>query len=162
MGVVQDEAGEDAEVIFGTVIDDGMGEDFRVTVIATGFDGATADAPAAEDTASDDPRVRRTVKLDGPSVPNYKGEEHLRQLDVPAYERRSRLVGRPGAPDADGGTPGDAAEPASGDDAEGEHPRADLRRVRTTGPGSTGLSGRPERIRKDDSNVPAFLRKMMD
>ena len=167
MGVVQDEAGEDAEVIFGTVIDDSMGEDFRVTVIATGFDGASESQPAAQEQAVEDPRVRRTVKLDGPSVPNYKGEEHLRQLDVPAYERRSRLVGRPGAPAADPAQGGEGSEPASGDDAEAEHrdgdlPRADLRRVRSAGPGGQGLSGRPERIRKDDTNVPAFLRKMMD
>ncbi len=32
------EAGEDVEVIFGTVIDDAMGDDLRVTVIATGFE----------------------------------------------------------------------------------------------------------------------------
>ena len=160
MGVVQDEAGEDAEVIFGTVIDDAMDEEFRVTVIATGFDGESESAPP-QAAAVEDPRARRTVKLDGPSVPNYKGEEHLRQLDVPAYERRTRLIGRPHAPDADAASPGDASEP-SADDAEGEHPRAELRRVRATGPGATGLSGRPERIRKDDANVPAFLRKMMD
>jgi cell division protein FtsZ len=161
MGVVQDEAGDEAEVIFGTVIDDNMGEDFRVTVIATGFDGASDERPAPQQEAEptlDDARVRRTVKLDGPSVPNYKGEEHLRQLDVPAYERRTRLIGRPGASDADGAPSGDAAEPSPGDD-EAEHPRAELRRVRAGGPGP---SGRPERIRKDDTNVPAFLRKMMD
>ena len=165
MGVVQDEAGEEAEVIFGTVIDDDMGEDFRVTVIATGFDGADSDKQAPQQDAApaaEDARVRRTVKLDGPSVPNYKGEEHLRQLDVPAYERRSRLVGRPGASDADGASSGDAPEAPAGDDGEAEHPRAELRRVRTAGPGAQGLSGRPERIRKDDTNVPAFLRKMMD
>ena len=166
MGVVQDEAGDEAEVIFGTVIDDGMKDEFRVTVIATGFDGESDGPPASKETTADDPRVRRTVTLDGPSVPSYKGEERLRQLDVPAYERRSRLVGRPGAPDGDeAAAPGDSAEPsASGDDAESEHPRADLRRVRGTGPAGTGPigTGRAERIRKDDSNVPAFLRKMMD
>ena len=35
--VVQDAAHEDANVIFGAVIDDNMGDEIRVTVIATGF-----------------------------------------------------------------------------------------------------------------------------
>jgi cell division protein FtsZ len=36
--VIQQEAGNDAEIILGTVIDDSLGEEMRVTVIATGFD----------------------------------------------------------------------------------------------------------------------------
>lgn len=35
--LVQEEAHEDANIIFGAVIDDNMGEEIRVTVIATGF-----------------------------------------------------------------------------------------------------------------------------
>jgi cell division protein FtsZ len=88
--VIQKEAGEDVEVIFGTVIDEDMENDLRVTVIATGFD---RDEEAAE---SDEPEegedgMRRTVPLDGEG-PNYryKGEDNLRHLDTPAYERRSK------------------------------------------------------------------------
>src|SRR5881628_298445 len=36
--IVQSAADENSNIIFGAVIDDGMGEDVRVTVIATGFD----------------------------------------------------------------------------------------------------------------------------
>src|SRR5207253_4472310 len=36
--IVQAAADENSNIIFGAVIDDGMGEDVRVTVIATGFD----------------------------------------------------------------------------------------------------------------------------
>ena len=36
--LIQEETHEDAEVIWGVVIDDTLGEDLRVTVIATGFD----------------------------------------------------------------------------------------------------------------------------
>lgn len=35
--VIHNEAGENVEVIFGTVIDESMGDELRVTVIATGF-----------------------------------------------------------------------------------------------------------------------------
>lgn len=36
--LIQEEAHEDANIIFGSVIDDSMGEEVRVTVIATGFE----------------------------------------------------------------------------------------------------------------------------
>src|ERR1700722_1970999 len=36
--IVQSAADSDSNIIFGAVIDDGMGDDVRVTVIATGFD----------------------------------------------------------------------------------------------------------------------------
>lgn len=36
--LVQAEAHEDANIIFGTVVDETMGEEIRITVIATGFD----------------------------------------------------------------------------------------------------------------------------
>ena len=35
--IVQESAGEDANIIFGTVIDENLGDEMRVTVIATGF-----------------------------------------------------------------------------------------------------------------------------
>lgn len=41
--IIHREAGEGVEVIFGTVIDEGMGDEMRVTVIATGFAEANVD-----------------------------------------------------------------------------------------------------------------------
>lgn len=38
---VQEAAHEDANIIFGTVIDDNLGDEVRVTVIAAGFDAGT-------------------------------------------------------------------------------------------------------------------------
>jgi cell division protein FtsZ len=51
--VVKDAAGEEAEIIFGTVNDPAMHGEIRVTVIATGFDkaGASADASARANAA---------------------------------------------------------------------------------------------------------------
>jgi cell division protein FtsZ len=129
--VIQRDAGDEAEVIFGTVIDPDMGDELRVTVIATGFDTSR---PKGE-------RVRRTVKLGGDDfVPGYKGEDNLRHLDTPAYERRTPLM--------------DGEEDE--DDAERKRP-ANVRRLR-----ADDFKKRNERIRKDDTDIPAFLRKMMD
>ncbi len=57
---VQEAAHEDANIIFGTVIDDNLGDEVRVTVIAAGFDGGAprkrVDTPAAA------PRAAGTVE----------------------------------------------------------------------------------------------------
>jgi cell division protein FtsZ len=137
VSVIQQEAGDEAEVIFGTVIDAGMGDQIRVTCIATGFDAQAAAKP--EPAAPQ--RVRLTGPVDGGPA-RYKGEDSLRQLDEPAFARRTPIppVERPAPP---------AEEP----------PRpANIRRL------SAGElhASRQERIRKDDTDVPAFLRRMMD
>ncbi len=131
--VVQREAGDEAEVIFGTVIDPDMGDELRVTVIATGFEAARRQR---------EERVRRTVRLENDELaPGYKGEEALRRLDAPAYERRSPV------------------EPGEGEESTpAEKPRraASMRRLQ-----ADDFKRRHERTREDD-DVPAFLRKMMD
>jgi len=141
VAVIQQEAGDDAEVIFGTVIDPEFNDDVRVTVIATGFDAVAQLRPPAET-----PRVRLTSQLDGGpgGVPRYKGEDSLRQLDEPAYARRT-----PVAPIERTEEPKAELEP--------ERP-SNVRRL----PATELHARRQERIRKDDSDVPAFLRRMMD
>jgi cell division protein FtsZ len=135
--VIQREAGDETELIFGTVIDPEMKDEVRVTVIATGFD---SERPAPQE------RVRRTVRLeDGELFPNYKGEDNLRRLDQPAYERRTAPEPR---------TPEPVNEAKDLD--ERERP-VKVRRVQ-----ADDFKRRRERIRKDDTDVPAFLRKMMD
>ncbi|MCH8486366.1 MAG: cell division protein FtsZ [Candidatus Cyclonatronum sp.] len=42
--IIQDEVGEDAEIIWGTVLDEEYGEELRITVIATGFELSNGDA----------------------------------------------------------------------------------------------------------------------
>jgi len=63
VSLIEEEAHDDAEVIFGWVVDDAMGDTVRVTVIATGID------PAMED----------SVRL--PGQPNRKPLERLLRTD---------------------------------------------------------------------------------
>lgn len=42
--LVQEEADEEANVIFGTVVEEAMGDEIKVTVIATGFESAVAES----------------------------------------------------------------------------------------------------------------------
>ena len=44
--IIQSAADQNSNIIFGAVVDDGLGDGVRVTVIATGFDGAAPSAPA--------------------------------------------------------------------------------------------------------------------
>ncbi|MFC6087206.1 cell division protein FtsZ [Sphaerisporangium aureirubrum] len=46
--LVSNAAASDANIIFGTVIDDALGDEVRVTVIAAGFDEPETDKPAAQ------------------------------------------------------------------------------------------------------------------
>ncbi|WP_295625766.1 cell division protein FtsZ [uncultured Corynebacterium sp.] len=43
--LVEEQADEDANIIFGTIIDDNLGDEVRVTVIATGFEDRARKAP---------------------------------------------------------------------------------------------------------------------
>ncbi len=68
--MVQTEAHEDANIIFGTVIDDSMGEDLRVTVIATGFD-----------------MKGKKEKIPTPPVQTYGARNRREDLAVPTFIR---------------------------------------------------------------------------
>jgi len=71
--VVTSAADVNANVIFGAVIDDAMGEDIRVTVIATGFGGGR--------------RRRRTSTESQVPVPAERTEQAENGLDVPSFLR---------------------------------------------------------------------------
>ena len=130
--IIQSEAGDDVEVIFGTVIDDAMGDDIRITVIATGFEkNRKKDASK---------RVELSVKGYRRAPVPYKGEEGLKELDKPAYERRGAPLN---------------VEPSAGDGGE----KTGSTRVRLL---SADEIQDVEKVDTTGTEVPAFLRKMMD
>ncbi len=166
--VIQEEAGEDVEVIFGTVIEEDMEDKLRVTVIATGFDRekeAGDGEPSGEDQSSDEGNSRRTVPLDeNNSAHRYKGEDNLRQLDTPAYERRSNPQHSNRNTSENQGQDETSEEGASEAQESSSEQRSNIRRLQ-----SEDRQDRGERSRSDDSSsdeedsdTPAFLRKMMD
>jgi cell division protein FtsZ len=71
--VVTSAADVNANVIFGAVIDDAMGDDVRVTVIATGFGGGR--------------RRRRAGAEQQVAVPSVSSEQSENGLDVPSFLR---------------------------------------------------------------------------
>ncbi len=71
--LIHEEAHEDAHIIFGAVIDDRMGDEVRVTVIATGFGAAGEEALPSEAL----PAARIIEDLDVPTVIRHEKVKSL-------------------------------------------------------------------------------------
>jgi len=85
--LIQEEADEEANIIFGAVIDESMGDEVRITVIATGF----GEQPAA----AEKPRAAANGRGSGPVAAAGDGRPVRRlgliaedELDVPTWQRR--------------------------------------------------------------------------
>jgi cell division protein FtsZ len=85
--LIQEEADEDANIIFGAVIDEGMGDEVRITVIATGFGErvhADKGKSGARDGRTSGPVAAvgegRGIRRHSPAVED--------ELDIPTWQRR--------------------------------------------------------------------------
>jgi cell division protein FtsZ len=67
--LVQEAAHPEANIIFGTVIDDSLGDEVRVTVIAAGFEAGTPTHKKLEPTAFGSPSAARAMPAAPPSAP---------------------------------------------------------------------------------------------
>ena len=86
IALIQQEASENANIIFGTVIEDNMDDEVRITVIATGFDHQESELPA------DQPAETRINAYAAPmnyaaadSRPVTSGKENF---EIPTFIRR--------------------------------------------------------------------------
>jgi len=159
--IIHDEAGENAEIILGTVLDETFGDEIRVTVISTGFDLAddrssvkvagNNNKETSLNKAAENAQVNIQKKTSKSDVPNrfprgtgdyYKGENNLKKLDTPSYLRRDLNVRK--------------QEEAM------EMPEEEETSTNEAKDNIAPFQSRAERIRKDDTDQPAFLRKIMD
>ena len=94
MSLINEETGSDAEIIFGTVIDDSLAENIRVTVIATGFNinkSSEAEPPAH---AQEEP-MQQDVEADPLTIgsPVLLGNGNGgTSLEVPTYLRNGHSI----------------------------------------------------------------------
>lgn len=70
--LIYEEAHSDAHVIFGAVIDESMGEDVRVTVIATGF-GKANELKSGKDNSN---TIAPAMVVDDMDIPSYQRREN--------------------------------------------------------------------------------------
>jgi cell division protein FtsZ len=96
--IIQESADEDAEIIFGAVIDEQMGDQIKVTVIATGFDQANARSSNSAVNASqmqiqkekhDIPTIIRNRWDTEPKFAKVGGPDRsvTEEVDVPTFMR---------------------------------------------------------------------------
>jgi cell division protein FtsZ len=78
--IVHNAAHQDANLIFGAVIDDGYGDRVSVTVIATGFDQRLANQRRSERAVAEPQQPREEQPVGG----SQEGDV----LDIPAFLRR--------------------------------------------------------------------------
>jgi len=171
--IIQQEAGDDAEIILGTVLDETYGDELRVTVIATGFElsddskgsritnGKTTVKEAVSRTSAVAEQNSTEQRKTLPSAPVigsrfgsvgqpefYKGEKNLRHLDSPALHRRGLNI-----------------RSIDNKDGEDDSSKLEIEAIRKESDAerpARPLKEREERIDKSDSEQPAFLRKVMD
>ena len=93
--LVQEAAHEEANIIFGTVIDDSLGDEVRVTVIAAGFDSGAPDAQEAGPTAFRSPAAAGAEAARPPAVRRGRTGPPRRQ---PSDADRPAATARPARP----------------------------------------------------------------
>ncbi|HLR76562.1 MAG TPA: hypothetical protein VK106_02810, partial [Balneolaceae bacterium] len=155
-GIIQQESGDDAEIILGTVLDDSYDEELRVTVIATGFDfddsqkeaKVAANKSQQSSDTKDELKMPKAKNLTGQSrytgsdEPFYKGEKNLKNMDSPAFHRRGL----------------NRVTPLNEEDEDENKEQKSAGQKK----GDKLLNHRREQIDKSDSEQPAFLRRIMD
>jgi len=82
--IIQSAADQNSNIIFGAVVDDGLGDGVRVTVIATGFDGRSSSPMFVEDSTGRrrEPR-RRDVQMDDRQRSSLEISDD--DIDIPSF-----------------------------------------------------------------------------
>jgi len=82
--IIQSASDQNSNIIFGAVVDDGMGDGVRVTVIATGFDGRSGGPLFTDDTTGRrrEPR-RRDVSMDDGQRSSLEISDD--DIDIPSF-----------------------------------------------------------------------------
>ncbi|MCK0092895.1 cell division protein FtsZ [Rhodococcus sp. HNM0563] len=131
--LVQEAAHIDANIIFGTVIDDSLGDEVRVTVIAAGFDGGTP--------------TRRPVEAGPGQQQGQQSQQNPQQNARPGAIGAGR-AGELGRPDRDGTDEAPAREPVPA--SSGLPPAGSSSAARAVEVDDDG---------DDDVDVPIFMRR---
>lgn len=170
--LIQESAHEDANIIFGTVIDDALGDEVRVTVIAAGFAGG--EPPRRQQGISRQPALNHAQQSQ--QQPQQQ-QGQPQQQPVPAQQRQSdgRLPqGAPGQNNSGQNNPGQG-NPGQGNPGQGNPGQGNPGQNNTPGyprqqqpqqqnlrpahqPGQAPLRPAPPPPADDELDVPDFLK----
>ena len=90
--IIFEEAGKDANIIFGAVIDPSLGDEIRVTVIATGFNQGqyvSEKEPAVEEVVAPIPQRPTQELLDQMNQPVFKQQDDAEEPTVEAPQQET-------------------------------------------------------------------------
>ena len=159
--LVSDAAHQDANIIFGAVIDDALGDEVRVTVIAAGFD---AGVPTPQHRFEPPRRQPAPVAREqAPQRPDRPSPERLTFQDRPGAQDRPAQPDRGPRQDA----PGPRQDPARQDPAgrppqqpqqPPPPPQPQPQQPRYAPPAEPQRPGRRPVVFEDDLDVPDFLK----
>ncbi len=127
--MVQEAVHDDANIIFGATIDDALGDEVRVTVIAAGFEGGR-------------PKRRDESVVRRPAITQAQEETRAAARAVADERRATAAHGAPGGPSA----PAPRKEPVGAGVSSG------------TGTGSGASQARTAPVIDDDLDIPEFLK----
>ncbi len=91
--IIQEAANEDANIIFGAVINESLGEDIRITVIATGFDALLKEEKEKVRTGIERPEEQKEEKMEfsrEESQGDTKTDVDFEDLEIPTFLRKNR------------------------------------------------------------------------
>ncbi len=87
--IIREAADEDANIIFGAVIDETLQDEMKITVIATGFDKESADAGAGMSNAALPATPARYTQRPSDELPRAAiNQARTDDLDVPTFIRK--------------------------------------------------------------------------
>jgi cell division protein FtsZ len=175
--LIQNAAHEEANIIFGAVLDESMGDEVKITVIATGF---RQDLPSREESSRDNrslkPEAPAFLNLDvRPAVPRFASEVAAETTRVPVPEPVGAGVGAAAYASGFGGQSFAGAESPSFEPIAAHHPPTKERKEAASSPEDSAIGGFLETLTADDKrareqrraeeseleelDVPAFMRK---
>jgi cell division protein FtsZ len=146
--LVANSAAPDANIIFGAVIDDALGDEVRVTVIAAGFDEPQSGRPRPRTTAYSGMRTAAELAAGGAIAPASTGSADWRPFQLTASKTPGTSApGNPGAGVPGSSDPGQATGSAASlaatdaDGATGDGAKIDG--IPAQRPGSPDSAGSP-------------------
>jgi cell division protein FtsZ len=81
--LISDHSDADANIIFGAVVDETLGDEMRVTVIAAGFDRDRRGTFQGQASRSDRPSIFDAAPLGGGPSPD--GTSETDEMDIPGF-----------------------------------------------------------------------------
>ncbi|MCB0405260.1 MAG: cell division protein FtsZ [Bdellovibrionales bacterium] len=91
--LITEEADENAEIIFGSVIDEELKDEIRVTVIATGFN-PPSQSPVVEKPVIEDEPVRISAQANIVDTPVHPTGEKHQKVDLQSARNLAREIGK--------------------------------------------------------------------